>query len=63
MLSPGTRMEQWVSSGGDKKIAWPVKLRAITVCMNRFKPTILGFGKTEPSIRLKKAWYVPYRKD
>ena len=62
-LSPGTRMEQWVSSGGDKKIAWPIKLRAITVCMNRFKPTILGFGKTEPSIRLKKAWYVPYRKD
>ena len=61
IISPGPRDEQWVSStGGDKQITWPVKLRAVTVCVNRYKPTILGFEKTEmPKILLKRAWSVP----
>ena len=61
IISPGPRDEQWVSStGGDKKIDFPVKLRAVTVCVNRYKPTILGFEKTEmPKILLKRAWSVP----
>lgn len=60
IISPGPRDEQWVSStGGDKKIRFPVKLRAVTVCMNRNKPTILGFEPAAPSIRIKSAWALP----
>lgn len=33
--SPGPISEQWVSCGGDKKIDLPIKIRAITVGMNR----------------------------
>jgi len=59
VISPGPRDEQWCSmTGGNKKIDWPVKLRAVTVGVNRFKPTILGFEKSEsPSIRLKRVWF------
>lgn len=57
IVSPGPRIEQWVSGGGDKKITYPVKLRAVTVPMNRYTPTILGFEETKPSLRLKSVWY------
>ena len=55
-VSPGPRDEQWLSGGGNKKIDFPVKLRAIHVTMNRYKANILGFEPTVPSIRLKKVW-------
>lgn len=60
-ISPGMRDEQWVSAtGGNKKIDWPVKLRAVTICVNRYKPTILGFVETKnPSVRLKRLWSAP----
>jgi len=48
------------STGGNKKIDWPVKLRAVTVCVNRYKPTILGFVEAKnPSVRLKRLWSAP----
>lgn len=55
-ISPGPRDEQWVSGGGNKKIDFPVRLRAIHVVMNRSKVNILGFEPSAPSIRIKKAW-------
>ena len=59
-ISPGDRGEQWCSAtGGNKRIDWPVKLRAVTVCVNRFKPTLLGFEPVKPSVRLKRVWSVP----
>ena len=33
--SPGGVDEQWISSGGDKVIDFPIKIKAITVGMNR----------------------------
>ena len=60
-ISPGMRDEQWVSAtGGNKRIDWPVKLRAVTVCVCRYKPTILGFVEAKnPSVRLKRLWSAP----
>ena len=51
--SPGPAKEQWVSCGGDKKIDFPIKVRAVTVGMNRHKLDLLDFKKTEPSILLR----------
>ena len=41
--SPGPVSDQWVSTGGDKKIRYPIKVRAITVGMNRWASTLFGF--------------------
>ena len=51
--SPGPHSDQWVSEGGDKKIDLPIKIRAITIGMNRHKLDLLDFKASEPSIRLK----------
>ena len=51
--SPGPVSEQWVSEGGDKKINFPIKVRAITVGMNRTKLDLLDFKPSAPAIRLK----------
>lgn len=53
--SPGPVEEQWVSSGGDKVIDLPVKLKAVTVGMNRHKLDLLDFKASAPAIRLKDA--------
>ena len=61
IISPGPRNEQWVSSTvGNRRIDWPIRIRAVTVAANRYKPTLLGFEKVEnPSIRLKRIWTAP----
>ena len=41
--SPGPYSEQWVSCGGDKKIKFPIKVRAITVGAFRYLFTPFGF--------------------
>jgi hypothetical protein len=51
--SPGPVSEQWVSSGGDKKIDFPIKIRALTVEMNRQPLNLIDFAKAAPTIRLK----------
>ena len=51
--SPGPVSEQWVSEGGDKRIDLPIKVRAITVGMNRHKLDLLDFKPSAPAIRLK----------
>ena len=51
--SPATYEEQWLSSGGDKKIRYPIKLRAITIGMNREKTNLGGFEHASQSIKLK----------
>jgi hypothetical protein len=53
--SPGPVEEQWVSSGGNKVIDLPVKVKAITVGMNRHKLDLLDFKDSAPSIRLRDA--------
>ncbi len=53
--SPGPYSEQWVSEGGDKKIDFPVKLRAITIGMNRQKLDLTDFAPSVPAIRLRDA--------
>ncbi len=51
--SPGPVSDQWVSAGGDKKIDYPVKVRAITVGMNRTKLNLLDWSPADPVILLK----------
>ena len=65
ILTPGPSDEQWVSStGGDKRITWPVRIRAVTVCVNRCKPTLLGVAPPAPtSVRLKRVWSAPAKAD
>ena len=41
--SPGPVSDQWVSTGGDKKIKYPIKVRAVTVGMNRWASNLFGF--------------------
>lgn len=53
--SPGLVAEQWVSEGGDKQMKFPVKLRAITVGMNREKLDLMDFKPATNVIRLKNA--------
>ena len=54
--SPGPYKEQWASGGGDKKIRFPIKVRAITVGSYRHLFTPLGFDLSKPigaPLRLK----------
>lgn len=51
--SPGPILEQWVSSSGNKIIDMPIKIKAITIGMNRHKLDLLDFKPSVPSIRLK----------
>ena len=53
--SPGAVSEQWVSEGGDKKIDFPVKLRAISVGMNRAKLDLLDFKPATNVLRFRDA--------
>ena len=55
LTSSGSVDEQWCSmTGGNKKIDWPVKVRAVIVGVNWYKTKLFGFKKSEmPSIRLK----------
>ena len=50
--SPGPSSDQWVSEGGDKVIQFPIKVRAITVGMNRQKLDLLDFKRAAPAIRI-----------
>lgn len=60
--SPGPVMQQWISCGGDKVIDMPVKLRAITIGVNRHKLDLLDFKSFTPSIRIKNAGCVELEK-
>ncbi len=51
--SPGPVSDQWVSEGGDKKIDYPVKVKAVTVGMNRMKLNLLDWSPADPVILLK----------
>ena len=51
--SPATYEEQWQSQGGDKKIRYPIKIRAITIGMNRDKSNLFGFEPSVPTIKVK----------
>ncbi len=51
--SPGPVSEQWVSCGGNKKIDLPVKLRAVTIGMNRWKLDLLDFKQSDPVILIR----------
>ena len=53
--SPGPYNDQWVSEGGDKIIQFPVKVRAVSVGMNRYPTSIFGFADRpgNPAIRLR----------
>lgn len=53
--SPGPVAEQWVSSGGNKRIDYPISLTAITVGMNRLPTTLFGFAENPApaAIRLR----------
>ena len=53
--SPGAVSEQWVSEGGDKKIDFPVKLRAISVGMNRAKLDLLDCKPATNVLRFRDA--------
>ncbi len=50
---PGPVSEQWVSEGGDKEIDLPVKIRAVTIGINRWKLDLLDFKESSPSVRIK----------
>ena len=52
--SVGIPENQWVPmGGGDGKIDFPIKVRAITVTMNRTKLGLLKFFPSAPAIRLR----------
>ena len=54
--SPGPYKEQWTSGGGDKRIRFPIKVRAITVGSYRHLFTPLGFDlskQIDQPLRLK----------
>ena len=51
--SPGAVSEQWASEGGDKKIDFPIKVRAVTVGINRHKLNLKDFEVSDPVIRIK----------
>lgn len=54
--SPGPAKEQWASDGGDKRIRFPIKVRAISIGSYRHLFTPLGFdrsGPIEAPLRLK----------
>lgn len=41
-------IEQWVSSGGDKKIEYPIQLRTLIVEMNRTPLDLVDFKAAIP---------------
>ena len=51
--NPGVPEMQWVSSGGDKTMDFPVKVRAITVGVNRTKFDLSDFLPSAGVIRLR----------
>ena len=51
--SPGPVLEQWVSSGGNKKIDMPIKIRGLIVEMNRKPLDLIDFKDAKPVIRIK----------
>ncbi len=51
--SPATYEEQWQSQGGDKIIKYPIKIRALTIGMNRDKTNLFGFEPSVPKILIK----------
>ncbi len=51
--NPGIPEMQWVSSGGDKVMDYPVKVRAITVGVNRTKFDLSDFRPSTGVIRLR----------
>ncbi len=52
--SPGPVIDQWVSSGGNKKIDYPIKVRGLIVEMNRTPINLVDFvDDNTPVIRLK----------
>ncbi len=51
--SPGPVLEQWVSGGGNRKIDYPIKARALIVEMNRTPLELRGFTTAQPTIRLQ----------
>lgn len=51
--SPGPVLEQWVSSGGNKRIDYPISVTGLIVEMNRSTIDLRDFKPVEPVIRLK----------
>ena len=51
--SPGPVVEQWSSEGGDKVIDFPIKLRAVSVGMNRAKLDLVDFKPAANVLRFK----------
>ena len=60
--SPGTAMQQWISCGGDKVIDMPVKLRAVTIGVNRHKLDLHDFKTFTPSLRIRNAGCIELEK-
>ncbi len=59
----GSTARQWVSSGGNRKIDFPIQLRGLIVEMNRQPLDLLDFKTAIPVIRLKDVGgiYAPRR--
>ena len=53
--SPGPVVEQWSSEGGDKVIDFPIKLRAVSVGVNRAKLDLVDFKPAANVLRFKDA--------
>ena len=51
--SPGPVSDQWVSSGGNKKIDFPVKVLGVTVGVNRQKLDLLDFKASDPTLLIQ----------
>ena len=51
--SPGPVVEQWSSEGGDKIIDFPIKVRAVSVGVNRSKLGLTDFSPAENVLRFK----------
>lgn len=51
--NPGPAREQWMSLGGDKVIDFPIKVRSVTVGMNRKTLNLLDFEDNPLTIRLQ----------
>ena len=51
--SPGPVVEQWSSEGGDKVIDFPIKVRAVSVGVNRSKLDLVDFKPASNVLRFK----------
>jgi hypothetical protein len=51
--SPGPVLEQWVSSGGNKRIDFPITVTALIVEMNHTTVDLVDFKPVNPAIRLR----------